>query len=125
MAKYSLPITKPISPWWASRPIFLQNLPSSARLLPASDVVWRRVAMHNDRLISDEEFPLLASFMLVDMTIAPLLQCGLQSVPLRVLPDRVRGPAPHRWRAWRRVLSRSATERHRARSAYRQGTSPD
>ena len=29
--------------------------------------------MHNDRLISDEEFPLLASFMLVDMTIAPFV----------------------------------------------------
>ena len=26
MAKYSLPITKPISLWWASRRIFLQNL---------------------------------------------------------------------------------------------------
>jgi len=29
--------------------------------------------MHNDRLISDEKFPLLASFMLVDMTIAPFV----------------------------------------------------
>src|SRR5437867_10010040 len=91
MANYSLPITKPISPWWASCPIFLQNLPSSARLLPASDVVWRRVAMHNDRLISDEMFPLLASFMLVDMTIAPF--CGAGEAYAKLLDwDR---PAPN------------------------------
>ena len=32
LAKYSSPITSPTSPWRASRPKFLQNSPSAARL---------------------------------------------------------------------------------------------
>src|SRR2546426_6862509 len=51
MAKYSLPTTKPTSPWRASRPILLQKVSELGKVPGVFDVGRCRIAMHDDRLI--------------------------------------------------------------------------